>query len=270
MKNTLLMAASSALAVCFAGGASAGLIAWYEFEETSGSTVFDSSGNGNDLSYLGGGNQDVAGVFGNGIRPRNVLARTGGASSSTITNLNALTTNQVTISFWANVDRESIASNPFYVSTSSNSQGTRIFASHLEWSNGQIYWDAAWDQSGANRTQAVGGTVSDAYHHYVMTYDGDAGELFLYKDNVLLSSNTSAPGGDINWSSIRNFELGAFSFVRYWDGTMDDFAIWDEVLSDSNRTTAFTRGVAAVPSPTAALAGLVGLGTLVMRRRRGQ
>lgn len=246
----------------------AALVVWYDFEQTSGTILTDQSGNSRNMTLQGSNTLGITGVFGNGANIDDALARTGGASASTITSLNSVTGNQVTIAFWARVNSESIGSNPFYISDSSTSGGNRIFSAHLEWTDGNIYWDAAWNASNTNRTSVAGGAVSDAYHHYVMTYDGTAGDLFLYKDNVLLSSNTSAAGGAINWAGIRNFELGALSFSNgAWGGAMDDFAIWNEVIDTNTRNAIFTNGVASVVPEPSTLA-LVGLGTLGLLRRR--
>lgn len=150
--------------------------------------------------------------------------------------------------------------------------------SHLEWTDGDIYWDAAWTTSNTNRTSGPGGTVTDTYHHYVYTYDGNngsadgtLGELRVYKDNIQIAANTTtAVGGVIPWSQIRNLELGNDSFTNgFWTGDMDDFAIWNEVLSTQTRTAIFNNGIASVvPEPSALMPLVGGALSIVLRRRR--
>ncbi|SHI47144.1 PEP-CTERM protein-sorting domain-containing protein/MYXO-CTERM domain-containing protein [Rubritalea squalenifaciens DSM 18772] len=252
------------------GSSHAALLLHYAFDEGSGTTVTDSSGNGRDLTLNGGSTWNATGgAFGGSVNLGGALARAGGVSASTISSLNTVTGNQVTIAFWANVNSESVGSNPFTISNSNNSVGTRILQAHLEWSDGTTYFDAAWDVSSANRVSGDLGDVSSDLNHYIFTYDGDAGQMAIYKNNVLQFSNNSAPGGAINWAGIQNFELGAFSFNNgLWAGEMDDFAMWNEVLDEQDRTQIFNSGVASIPEPSgAALLGLAGLGFILRRRR---
>lgn len=246
------------------------LIAHYAFDEGSGSIVSDSSGNGRDMALIGG-SWNASGQFGGSVNLGSTLARTGNQYASTIASLNTVTGNDITISFWAQTTSESVGSNPFYISNSSNSQGTRVAGAHLEWVNGITYWDAQWGSSSSNRIQGDLGSVSDRRHHYVFTYDGSNGDMEVYKDNVLAFSGSPGPGGAVDWASIRNFQLGAFSFANgNWAGEMDDFAIWDEVIDDSTRNRIFASGVApaAIPEPSSsALLGLVGLALLLRRQR---
>lgn len=246
------------------------MLAHYTFDQGSGTTLADSSGNGNDLTLGSGTNWQVTGVFGGSydFGTESALSRTGGASSGTLANLNTVTGNQVTISFWAQSASESIRSNPFYFGTSAAGQGSRIFASHLEWSDGQTYWDVAWDVNNGNRVNGDLGLSADQMHHYVMTFDGDLGEMFVYKDNVEVLASTSVPGGTINWANLSNFEIGAFSFDSFWDGQVDDFAIWNEVIDENSRTIAFTQGVGAIPEPASGTLFLTVAAGFLLRRRR--
>ena len=263
-KYTLSLLALSALASTSHGA----LVAHYNFDEGSGTTVADSSGNGRDLTLVCG-SWNATGQFGGSVNLGGALARTGGVSSATVASLNTVTGNKVTISFWANLDSENVGSNPFYISDSNSGQGNRILSSHLEWSDGTTYWDAAYNISTSNRLSIDLGSVSDTRHHYLYTYDGDNGDMEIFKDNVSVASGSAGPGGNINWADIRNFELGALSFNNgLWSGEMDDFAIWNEVLDETARNNVFNNGVGFTPEPSSALLlGLGGFG-LMMRRRR--
>jgi hypothetical protein len=252
------------------------LIAHYSFDETSGTTLNDVSGGGNTLTFNASPTWGVPGAFGTAatVNGQGALARTPGTNPGTISNFQSITGNKVTVAFWAQPARESVGSNPFYIGTSNGGQGNRILASHLEWSDGRIYWDVDWGDGSNQRVDQVGGATADRLHHYAMTYNGDTGLMQVYKDNAILVSNTVATDTSIGWSSINNIELGAFSFHSYWPGTLDDFAIWDEPLSAFQIGNVFRLGAASydVPEPStflvwSLLAGL-GLGCAAYRRRR--
>lgn len=249
----------------FSNPVDASLVLHYDFEETSGASVIDKSINGNNLNYFGGGtiDQTVAGKFGSGV----YFGGNAGASApaGTLANLKALTSNQITISLWAHPDAESNGGVASTIFALNNPTAGRFAMSHLEWTNGIIYWDV--DTAAASdyeRIQVSGGTTADDYHHYVYTYDGNTGQMVLYKDNAVLTSAFRTPG-PLDWSSITGFSLSG-----QYRGMMDDFALFDHVLSAGDRTVAFTQGISAiVPEPTTALAlcGLVA-GAFFRRGRR--
>jgi hypothetical protein len=270
MKPSILLYSSLSL-LASSISSMAALVAWYPLDEGSGSTAGDASGNGNRLdgnvTWLGtgafGGSANVGANYGNG----SLLARTGGSGS--LAGINATTGNQVSISFWLKPDAESQGSSPFWIGDSSTAAGNRVFQAHLEWTDGNTYWDVSWGDGTNQRLSGMLGTVSDALHHYVLTYNGDTGAMNVYKDGVPTLTGTAATQASLPWASINNFEIGAASFGAFWPGgQVDDFAIFNHELSQAEVNTARTQGIAGlVPEPsTVAILGLGGL--LLLRRRR--
>jgi hypothetical protein len=249
----------------------AALVAWYPLDEGAGITANDASGHGNTLSSTG--TWLSSGAFGGSIQLgplSSLLARTG--SSGSLSGLNATTGNKLSVSFWMKANNESSGSSVFYAGDSTTSAGNRFFNLHMEWTDGITYWDAGWPNPGSGpRLSGDLGAVSDALHHYVLTYDGDSGAMSIYRDGSVALSGTASTTASLPWASIQSFEIGALSFSSFWPGgQIDDFAIFNHVLSQAEVNTARTLGVSAlVPEPSTATFALFSVtGLAILRRRR--
>ena len=102
---------------------------------------------------------------------------------------------------------------------------------------------------------AAGGYVVDGnWHHVALTYDQSAsGSVTVYVDGVQVDSgaNTSA----WSWDTTQEIELGR-SHDTYWqdyNGDMDDFRIYNRVLTDAEIATIATPATSDTPVDTAAL-----------------
>ena len=250
--------------------ASASLVAWYPLDEAGGTVVNDATGNGSPMQTTTTGWLPT-GAFGGSYQlsaGNTLLARTG--SNGSLAGINATTGNKVTIMFWLKPNNESMGSSPFWISDSSSSAGNRLFQAHVEWTDGNTYWDSSWGDGSNQRVAGNLCVIADALHHFAFTYNGDTGLTEVFKDGVALISGTTAPQASLPWSSIQNMEFGAASFDSWWGGgQIDDIGIFNEALSPAQINVARTSGVSAlaVPEPsTAAIAGLAGL--FLIRRRR--
>ena len=249
----------------------ASLVLWLPLDEGSGSVASDASGNTGGFTSGAGNTWLGSGAFGGSLQlgvADSLLARTGGSSSTTIDFLNTLTANKVSIAFWAKPNSENQGSHFFYANDNAGGVGNRLMGLHLEWTDGNIYWDHTFGDGTNQRISGAGGTVADALHHYVVTFDGDTGGMQIFKDNALLVSGTQATQAGGGWASIRNWEIGASSFSSFYGGgQVDDYAVFDHVLSPAEINTVFTQGVAGlVPEPSAAT--LLTLGLLGLARVR--
>lgn len=117
-------------------------------------------------------------------------------------------------------------------------------------------------------------------HHLVVTFDNQANNTVrFYLDGTLVSTLNGA-GDPIDASSgnptgSELFALGAFAKQTgvgqgfgYWNGTLDEAAVYGYVLSDAQVAAHFAAGTNPVPEPaTLAGAGLAALAVLAVRRR---
>ncbi len=252
--------------------ANAALVAWYDFEETSGSTITDKSGNGHNLTVEGtGANLSQAGVFGSGL----ALTTTSSASMTSLANIQSRTSGEISISFWAQAAAESQNFNNTLLA-GYTSDG-RFASTHLEWGDGNAYFDIG-DSGPDDYARASGtGTSADAYHFYVINFDETSGNISVYKDDMTTAfvSGNSATAA-LNWAGLNFFRLGGngagaaapATGNASWAGNLDDFAIFDENLTLAQRETLRVSGVQAIPEPSSsALVGLLGLGLIARRRR---
>ena len=122
---------------CLLPALRANLIAWYRFDEGSGTDVLDSSGRGNDLGFLDVGQswtQKTGAPFagsggslyfnGNGVAVAQDSPYSPVQDSSTISYLRSRRGGKATIAFWANPDTSNQGTAPFTFINQFNDQET--------------------------------------------------------------------------------------------------------------------------------------------------
>ncbi len=95
--------------------------------------------------------------------------------------------------------------------------------------------------SGGANSLVAGYLPDDLWHHVAVTYDQSAsGSVAIYIDGVFNTSNPNTAAW--SWPAGQPIELGR-SHDGYWkryDGLMDDFRIYNRVLTDTEITQVFT------------------------------
>ena len=129
--------------------------------------------------------------------------------------------------------------------------------------------DAAGAELGASA--AAGAVLSPAVeHHLVGVFDqsaGTPGSLTLYLDGAFVSSNSIAPGLDLNTFTNNNNWLGRSMWPDpIFDGMINEVGIFDNALTQGEVTSLFQAGPLAIPEPTSILLLLSGLGAICRRR----
>jgi hypothetical protein len=148
--------------------------------------------------------------------------------------------------------------------------GLAVNALRLNGDNGlSHYWWGADLLASDAQVNALSVNLDDGqWHHLAATFDGITRTLWL--DGQFLRSDT--PTG--HNATATNFRLGATNFTEFFDGLIDEVAVFNLALSPEEIHTImrgdFTAyGVAFVPEPSALiLLSLGGLGLLWLRSRR--
>ena len=198
------------------------LIAGYPFEEGTGNTVLDLSGNGNNGTLTGGAIRSLSGETGEAIEFN------GTDSSINLGTMN-ITTPTMSIAFWFKPDDFGISDARLI----SKSNGTATSAH---------YWMISTiSQSGQNRLRfrlktENGGTstlignaalIPDVWTHVTATYDGI--NMKLFQNSIEVGS--LAKTGAISTSASIEAWIGANpSNNKFFDGLIDDVRIYGEAL----------------------------------------
>jgi len=209
-------------------GASSDLAGYWNFDEGSGVTAFDSSANGNTGTLING-TAWSAGQYGSAVDLDGANDVVSVDASSTLDNLD-----EFSVAFWFYAD-----------STGQGNRGrffekTDAFKAYFSNYNSKIYFSAdRWgDNSGTWRFSMPGSaSLVGAWHHAVVTYSysDSSNNPSLYIDGQSLGNMEvyEAPVGALQAESgglhIGNNE----SANRSFEGRMDDFRVYSRVLSAS-------------------------------------
>ncbi len=264
----LAMAVMIFTAMLFAAGSAGAALSdpavLLHFDEGSGTTAADSSGNGNNGS-LQGGAAWTTGKFGSALSFN-------GTNSSvlvpTATNLSAID-DAFTIDFWI-MQTKTATTGGVFSGTTETDQYTPLINAITGYaaSNrhpGQIAMGV--NQAGIYAYSNV--RIDDGVWHNVALTASDAGtsttQFQVYVDGVLTASY--ADTHEITAWPTTHF-IGRQASGGYFTGSIDEFAIYSGVLSSTEIGALYAAPPSSVPIPPAFLLLGSGLVSLVAARRR--
>ena len=219
--------------------AQAGLIGYWNFDEPSGTTALDASGGGMAGTIQG----TVARVVGHSVG--SALEFNGGTqvvlnSVAAFASVNT----QATVAFW----QYGAAGQPQAqtIFSGKNSGGGRVLQSHLPWVDSTVYWDAGNSFDRINKGAAAS-EFKGQWNHWVFTKDSAAGTMAVYLNGNPVPWN-SGTGKTLNMAGITQFAIGSEIGSNYYQGRIDDFAVWNQALTPAQVTDVYTRGVTFSPT----------------------
>jgi len=196
------------------------LAAYWKFDETSGETAFDSTGNGNDGAFVGDPKW-IPGKLGGALEfDGDDYLNCGNGPSLQIQD-------EITIAFWFKVEAFSNTWEAFMAKGDNSYRTSRGGgtgnATHLGISGTSTGGGNGW----FNGTVVV---TDNQWHHMAATYDGAEGRIYI--DGVL---DVTSPGtGQINISTF-DLYIGENSQAtgRFLHGLLDEMRIYSRALTES-------------------------------------
>jgi Concanavalin A-like lectin/glucanases superfamily/PEP-CTERM motif len=241
-------------------------LVYYRFEENTGATTaMDSSFNGNDGTYSSTALLGNASAFPNlGTAP----SFDGGASNpDQSVAVPALGTHaQISVEAWVNP--ASLGGFNSIYNTDSFPGGALHFQLQSA-GGGQLEFTI---NNPSDDDRFFPGIPLNAWTYILATYDSAANNLHVYFNGAEVASSPAPPyGGTLVSPALANAHIGAWNGnSRQFNGLIDEFAIYDHVLSADDAMAHYlaASAVPAVPEPAAATLSLMALAALGVRRRR--
>ncbi|YCM44414.1 LamG-like jellyroll fold domain-containing protein [Verrucomicrobiaceae bacterium 227] len=236
-----------------------GLIVYHSFDADGlNAEIFsDSAGSATPIhaTQNNGGPQTTIGLFGEAA---NFLGGSNNSDSeyadlsSGAATLGAL--NQGSISTWVKIPSSGLQTDVLTIFALSDaddgSSEARLFVS-----NGGSFGTGSLAYGGRNDGEALGNVSSggtgplldDEWHHVALSYDDQSGEASLFIDGILLERSSSGFFDEIldaNSAAIgRNKDTTAGGGQWFFQGAMDDFAIWDRPLNAAEVDRIYQQGL---------------------------
>jgi len=206
-------------------------IVWYKFNETTGTTASDASGNGNN-GTLNGGASFVAGQTTNALS----LNGSTGYVSAPAGVISSLT--DFTISAWIKMTSTSQFTRVWDFGT-----GTSAYMFLTPYAAGNVPRFSI-TTSGYSAEQQINGTSAlpvGSWVHVVVTLSGNTGTLYINGTAVGTNNNITIKPTNLGNTTQNYIGRSQFSGDPYFNGLIDDFRIYGRALS-STEVSSLTNG----------------------------
>jgi uncharacterized protein len=211
-------------------------VVWYKFDETSGTTAADSSGNGKTATLTGA--TWAAGKI------NNAVSLSGSTQYVSMPTGIVSTLNDFTIATWVKLNAVSTWARIFDIGT-----GATVNMFLVPSAGSTIRF--AITTGGSGSEQRINGTAalpSGTWKHVAVTLSGSTGTLYV--DGVQVGTNTAMTLKPSSLGSTNLNYIGKSQYADpYLNGLVDDFRIYDRALSAAEVSTLFS-GATPTPSVT--------------------
>ncbi|NUR70718.1 MAG: hypothetical protein HOU81_07840 [Hamadaea sp.] len=206
-------------------------VAWYKFDETSGTSAADATGNGKTAT-LSGGTAWVAGRSGNAVDlngstghvtlPSGILAGAAAATIATWVRIDTLTT-------WSRLFDFGSSTSVNMFLTPRSSSGTARFAITTSGSGGE------------QRINAPAALPTGAWTHVAVTLNGSVGILYVNGAEVARSTGLTLTPASLGSTTANRIGRSQYA-DPYLDGAVDGLRLYSRALSASEIAALYTSG----------------------------
>ena len=260
-----LLAAAALLVAALS--APAAQVAWWNFNETSGTSAADSSSSpgATAATLLGGASfQPGAGRFGGGVYLDGI---SGQVSAGDRADLEFSAAQSFTLAVWFKSDGDEVSAPGEYFNINQGLITKGYHANPYDTAGYyQLQINCVTNSTLTNsfmtfdsRESSVQATafrfptaytppdaVNNAWHHFAAVVDRTAGNVYLYADGTLYATKALVAGaGGGQWAMGANtspFTIGNH-FGRFTKGWFDDAAVWNEALTAGQIGDIYTNGI---------------------------
>jgi len=206
-----------------AGTLDVGLIAYYRFDETGGTTAADSSGNGHTASVAGGA------TFSGGVQG-NAVTLSGASQYVSLPSGILSTTTSFSVSAWVKLTSTSTWCRIFDFGT-----GTTVYMFLTPDSNSATTRFGI-TTAGNQQEQQVNATPTlptGSWQHVAITLSGGTATLYVQGASVAQNSSTTLTPASLGSTTHTWIGRSQFSADPYLDGQVDNFRIYGRALTAS-------------------------------------
>ena len=140
--------------------------------------------------------------------------------------------NEITVSFWAYGDENSLPYNST-IMEGLDANGTRNLNIHFPWSNSRVYWDCGNNAGSYDRIDKLASQTefSSQWNHWAFTKNCSSGEMKMYLNGSLWhSGNNKTATIDIQELKLGSNGKGTGYF---WDGKIKELRIFNEEINQA-------------------------------------
>jgi Concanavalin A-like lectin/glucanases superfamily/Pectate lyase superfamily protein len=221
-----------------------GLLVAYTFNEGSGSTAADSSGNDYSLTLAGT-------AWTSSGRNGSALVFNGSTGIANSTRAIAYDSPVVTITGWFNSTWQKAGTSQTLISSSASpSSKAGRFSAFNVW--GLIYV-SLWEDAGAKREVTFPPPSDNAWHHFAFVVDKStgSGNIVVYVDGALQSTTLSVDQATTPaMISTETLYLGSMGGASgFFNGSMDDVRIYNHALTEAQVQMDMNGGISSGGTP---------------------
>jgi hypothetical protein len=211
--------------------------AYWSFDEGSGATAHDGTGNGNTASLTGSPTWN-AGKINGGLNFN-------GSSQNVSANRSIVdTTGSYSVAAW--VQLSTTPGGSFYTAVSQDGNNVSGFFLQYSGADGKFAFSVTnADSTNSTTTRALGNATPSAntWYHLVGVRDAANNQIKLYVNGALVSTQAYSS----SWAATGNTMIGRGKWnagsVDYWPGNLDEVYVYDHAITDQNVMNLYNGGL---------------------------